>query len=218
MLMTVLRGDLAVRQSKALVRTFKRMKDHIVENQALIGQREYIQLSLRTNRNMRDVMELRSELDAVEGKVADVIDSLGEVITESELSDIFNEDEKRSAFEEPTRGFRRPALHRRHMVAGRDARRDARQTQRNPVVNLHTLREQLHGSCDCGGIAGSGGIGYRLCMVASYMFDWHEMGSSSTCARASPSCSRSLPRSSANASSCAANANKAMHTRPLKRS
>lgn len=88
MLMTVLRGDLAVRQSKALVRTFKRMKDHIVESQALIGQREFIRLSLQTNRNMRDVMELRSELSAVEDKVAGVIDSLGEVVTKSELSGI----------------------------------------------------------------------------------------------------------------------------------
>lgn len=88
MLMTVLRGDLAVRQSKALVRTFKRMKDHIVENQALIGQREYLQLSLQTNQNMRDIVELRSELSAVEDKVAGAIDSLGEVVTKSELSSI----------------------------------------------------------------------------------------------------------------------------------
>ena len=42
MLMTVLRGELAIRQSKALVRTFKRMKDYILDNRALIGQREYI--------------------------------------------------------------------------------------------------------------------------------------------------------------------------------
>ena len=33
MLMTVLKGDLAVRQSRALIRTFKQMKDYIVENQ-----------------------------------------------------------------------------------------------------------------------------------------------------------------------------------------
>ena len=32
MLMTVLRGDLAVKQSKALIRLFKRMKDYIIEN------------------------------------------------------------------------------------------------------------------------------------------------------------------------------------------
>ena len=41
MLMTVLKGELAVKQSKALIRTFKQMKDYIVENQGLIGQREF---------------------------------------------------------------------------------------------------------------------------------------------------------------------------------
>lgn len=34
MLMTVLRGDLAVKQSKALIRMFKQMKDFIIENEA----------------------------------------------------------------------------------------------------------------------------------------------------------------------------------------
>ena len=37
MLMTVLKGDLAIRQSMALIRLFKQMKDCIVENQQLIG-------------------------------------------------------------------------------------------------------------------------------------------------------------------------------------
>ena len=43
MLMTVLKGELAVKQSKALIRTFKRMKDYIVKNQWLIGKREFLQ-------------------------------------------------------------------------------------------------------------------------------------------------------------------------------
>ena len=47
MLMTVLRGDLATKQSKALIRTFKQMKDYIIENQNLIGEREYLQLSMQ---------------------------------------------------------------------------------------------------------------------------------------------------------------------------
>lgn len=45
MLMTVLKGELAVKQSKALIRTFKKMKDYIVENQGLIGKREFLQHS-----------------------------------------------------------------------------------------------------------------------------------------------------------------------------
>ena len=46
MLMTVLKGALAVKQSKALIRTFKQMKDYIVENQGLIGQSELSDLIL----------------------------------------------------------------------------------------------------------------------------------------------------------------------------
>ena len=37
MLMTVLRGDLAIRQSKILIRLFKTMKDFIIEREHLIG-------------------------------------------------------------------------------------------------------------------------------------------------------------------------------------
>ena len=47
MLMTVLRGELAVRQSRALVRAFKAMKDYIVQNQDLIDQHNYLRLSLQ---------------------------------------------------------------------------------------------------------------------------------------------------------------------------
>ena len=38
MLMTVLKGDLAIEQSKALIRLFKSMKDYIIENQQLIRE------------------------------------------------------------------------------------------------------------------------------------------------------------------------------------
>ena len=49
MLMTVLRGSLATQQSRALVRTFRAMKDYIVENQALIGQHDYLRLSMQVS-------------------------------------------------------------------------------------------------------------------------------------------------------------------------
>ena len=58
MLMTVLRGELAIKQSRALIRTFKQMKDYIIENRELIGQREYIQLSMQTAENVRDIAKL----------------------------------------------------------------------------------------------------------------------------------------------------------------
>jgi len=88
MLMTVLRGPIATNQSKALIRTFRKMKDYIVENQAVLGQREYLQLSLQTSENMRDIMEVKQSLAEIDDKVAKVVDCLGEVVTHSELSNI----------------------------------------------------------------------------------------------------------------------------------
>jgi len=72
MLMTVLKGELAVKQSKALIRTFKQMKDYIVENQGLIGQREFLQLSMQITSNVAEIQDLRRDLRNVEDKVAEV--------------------------------------------------------------------------------------------------------------------------------------------------
>ena len=58
MLMTVLRGDLAIKQSRDLVRTFKKMKDYILGNQNLIGQREVMQLSIQTMENTTEISNI----------------------------------------------------------------------------------------------------------------------------------------------------------------
>ena len=91
MLMTVLRGDLATKQSRALIRTFKQMKDYIIENQDLIGEREYLQLSMQISQNIHTTMELRSDLNDVEDQMAEVMDRLSNVVTHSELSEVMNE-------------------------------------------------------------------------------------------------------------------------------
>jgi hypothetical protein len=44
MLMTVLKGDLATKQSIALIDAFKSMKDYIVENKPLLGTGDLIKL------------------------------------------------------------------------------------------------------------------------------------------------------------------------------
>ena len=88
MLMTVLKGDLATKQSKALIRIFKQMKDYIVDNQPLLGQREYLQLSLQTTQNTQDLLNLRKSLSDVDDKVANIIDTLGNVVTKSELANV----------------------------------------------------------------------------------------------------------------------------------
>lgn len=90
MLMTVLRGELAVNQSRALVRTFKKMKDYILDNRELIGQREYIQLSMQTAENVRDISKLKSDMGSVEKQMCDVMDQLEEVVTKSDLAEMMN--------------------------------------------------------------------------------------------------------------------------------
>ena len=62
MLMTVLRGELAVKQSKALIRMFKQMKDFIIENQDFISSKELVQIAIQTNRNTNDIAEIKSQM------------------------------------------------------------------------------------------------------------------------------------------------------------
>ena len=52
MIMTVLRGELATAQSKALIRIFKGMKDYISENRALVGTDDIAQLAIQTTREI----------------------------------------------------------------------------------------------------------------------------------------------------------------------
>lgn len=62
MLMTVLKGELATQQSKALVRAFKEMKDFIVDNRTLIGNRELLQLSVQTTQNTADIADIKNNM------------------------------------------------------------------------------------------------------------------------------------------------------------
>ena len=90
MLMTVLKGSLAEKQSIALIRTFKKMKDYIFENRDLIGQREVMQLSLQTIENTAEISKLRIDIGSVEKQMSDVMDQLNDVVTKSELADMMN--------------------------------------------------------------------------------------------------------------------------------
>lgn len=62
MLMTVLKGNLATQQSKALIRAFKEMKDFIIDNKTLIGSRELLRLSVQTTQNTNDIAEIKSNI------------------------------------------------------------------------------------------------------------------------------------------------------------
>lgn len=62
MLMTVLKGELAVKQSKALIRAFKEMKDFIIENNNLIGNRDLLQIAIQTSQNTADIAYLKNTM------------------------------------------------------------------------------------------------------------------------------------------------------------
>ena len=68
MLMTVLKGDLAVRQSIALIKAFKQMKDYLIENKGLLTTNETIKLTNLVN-------EHSNRLDKIEEKLEVVMDS-----------------------------------------------------------------------------------------------------------------------------------------------
>lgn len=61
MLMTVLKGELATKQSKALIRTFKEMKDFILTNN-IIKSKEILQISIQTTQNTNDIAKIKSEM------------------------------------------------------------------------------------------------------------------------------------------------------------
>ncbi len=62
MLMTVLKGDLAIKQSRTLVRLFKTMKDYLIENQPLLTQKNYYDLVDKVEENSREIKEMREKM------------------------------------------------------------------------------------------------------------------------------------------------------------
>ena len=80
MLMTVLKGDLATRQSMALIRLFKQMKDIIVaENQQLIGNAGIPEIALQTAQNTRILAEHSIDIKTLSGEVHNMHEHLGKV-------------------------------------------------------------------------------------------------------------------------------------------
>ena len=62
MLMTVLKGDLAIEQSKTLIRLFKSMKDYIVENKPLLAGEDLLKLSVQTHENTMTIQRIEQNM------------------------------------------------------------------------------------------------------------------------------------------------------------
>jgi len=86
MLMTVLKGELAIRQSVALIRTFRAMKDYIIENQDLIGRHEFTQLKIEVSENRDLELRSRAKLNEIDEQIKSVVDRMSDVVMRSEIS------------------------------------------------------------------------------------------------------------------------------------
>ena len=73
MLMTVLRGDMAIQQSKMLIRLFKGMKDFILEREHLIGYDEVAKLAVQTSQNTKDIALIKENM-ATKADIAHIIE------------------------------------------------------------------------------------------------------------------------------------------------
>ena len=73
MLMTVLKGELAVKQSRTLIRLFKSMKDYLMEEQSVVS---------RIVDNSKDIMQIKSEIKEINSKIANTV-------KKSDISPIF---------------------------------------------------------------------------------------------------------------------------------
>jgi hypothetical protein len=81
MLMTVLKGERAIAQSKALIRLFKQMKDYIVaENMQLLGAENNPHISSYMIQNTREIAEIRGELAETRTDVSGIKSDLQKVM------------------------------------------------------------------------------------------------------------------------------------------
>lgn len=80
MLMTVLKGERATAQSKALIRLFKQMKDYIVaENHQLLGTAGIAQIAAQAVQNTHEIAAVSAEVKELSGEVRDIRSDLGKI-------------------------------------------------------------------------------------------------------------------------------------------
>ncbi len=74
MLMTVLKGEVAVDQSKKLIRLFKQMKDFIVQLNDVLPTAEVRALSIQTQRNTEDISKIKQQVNDLTVVIKDFTD------------------------------------------------------------------------------------------------------------------------------------------------
>ncbi|SHJ04679.1 hypothetical protein SAMN05720471_1152 [Fibrobacter sp. UWP2] len=73
MLMTVLKGEQATAQSKALIRLFKQLKDYAVSEGLLLNGSGVTPLALQTAQNTRDISDVSADVKVLSGEVHEIL-------------------------------------------------------------------------------------------------------------------------------------------------
>ena len=95
MLMSVLKGELATKQSIALIRVFQSMKNYIFDNQGLVSQRDILRLAMKTNDNSEAIREIRSRIEDQQklllehdDKLVDAFERINDTLKRSDISPV----------------------------------------------------------------------------------------------------------------------------------
>ena len=84
LLMTVLKGELAIKQSRTLVRLFKSMKDYLIENQPLLTQKNYFTLVDKVEKNTQKI-EAMQESMVTKADLSDIMKLFDQNISNEEI-------------------------------------------------------------------------------------------------------------------------------------
>ena len=86
MLMTVLKGELAVKQSRALVMAFKEMKDYIFENRGILEQKEQLKMMALVAESNQQVGEIKKEMTVMDKRLVDMEAKMEGAVMKDEIS------------------------------------------------------------------------------------------------------------------------------------
>ena len=74
MLMTVLKGELAISQSKKLIKLFKQMKDYIIQRQHVLPTTELLALTTQTRNNTEEIRQIKQQVNDLTVVINDFTD------------------------------------------------------------------------------------------------------------------------------------------------
>lgn len=75
MLMTVLKGELATKQSIILIDTFKQMKDYLIESNNLLSSSELLNLTNKVYTNEKNIEKIKNDNKSIKKKLETVMDN-----------------------------------------------------------------------------------------------------------------------------------------------